>query len=246
MNNNTKPSMALLLSLLSLTALVGCASQHPTSPGASPDLSPTSTMPRSSDLEVHMIDAIDAGDPGAVQAILDQGLSPDAPIGGPAADPVLPLHRAAANDQAEIVAVLIDAGATVDATTSGSTPLMLAASSAGPDTIEALLAGGADISRPNPSFYSATAWHLAAKDGNVEALQIFLDAGVDIDLVDTTDTTALIYASFYGETEAVRFLVDHGADPNIRDNWNTTALGWATYNGHTEAAAILEAAGGEE
>jgi ankyrin repeat protein len=233
-----------VLSALALTALVGCAAEQSPATGASPSPS-VSTPAVALSPEQQMIDAIDAGDADAAQAVLDAGLSPDAPLGGPAIDPQLPLHRAAGADHTEIVTVLIDAGATVDATSGGLTPLMLAASSAGADTVQALLDGGADASIPNHKFYSATAWHYAGREGNIPALQTFLDAGVDINLMDTTKTTALIYAAFFGRADAVQFLLDNGADPNLRDVWNSTARGWADFQGFPEVADIIGAAGGE-
>ncbi|MCJ7826643.1 MAG: ankyrin repeat domain-containing protein, partial [Demequinaceae bacterium] len=102
-----------------------------------------------------------------------------------------------------------------------------------------------DVSLPNPKYYTATAWHYAAREGNIPALQVFLDAGVDIDLEATTHMTALIYAAFFGRAEAVQFLIDEGADLNVRDELNSTARGWAAYQGFPEIAAIIEAAGGE-
>jgi ankyrin repeat protein len=225
-----------------LAALVGCAAEQ--SPAASPSASPP-VAPTEVSLEQQMIDAIDAGDVEAAQAVLEAGLSPDAPLGGTAADPRLPLHRAAQADQTEIVTMLLDAGATVDATSGGLSPLMLAASSAGADTVQALLDGGADLTLPNYKFYSATAWHYAGREGNIPALQTFLDAGVDINLEDTTRTTAVIYAAFFGQADAVQFLIDHGCDLNIRDQWNSTARGWADFQGFPEIAEMIADAGGE-
>jgi len=234
---HTKPS-AVLVFFLSLTALAGCASQQSSNSEAGV---PTS----SANLEQQMMDAIDAGDPNAVQAILDQGLSPDAPIGGLADDPQLPLHLAAKVDQADVIVVLIDADATVDATSGGLTPLMLAASSAGAETVEALVQGGADMDIINPNWDGSTALHYAAREGNVEALGALLDAGFgNIDLQNTQKRTALMYAAIEGKAEAVEILVERGAELNIRDQFNTTARGWADYWGHTEIAEYLEAAGG--
>jgi ankyrin repeat protein len=233
---------AIAFASISLAALVGCAAEQ--SPAASPSTSPPVAPTTHVSLEQRMIDAIDAGDVEAARAVLDAGLSPDAPIGGTAADPQLPLHRAAGADQTEIVTTLLDAGATVDATSGGLSPLMLAASSAGADTVQALLDGGADPTLPNYKFYSATAWHYAGREGNIPALQVFLGAGVDINLMDTTKTTALIYAAFFGQAEAVEFLLANGADPNIRDQWNSTARGWADFNGFPEIAGMIKDAGG--
>ena len=228
---------------IALVALAGCGDVQ--SSAASPSSAPASDAPSVSlSLEQRMIDAIETGDVAAAQAVLEEGLSPDAPLGGTAADPFMPLHRAAGADQAGIVSLLIEAGATVDATTGGLTPLMLASSSGSVDTIQALLDGGADPTLPNFKYYGLSAWHYAARDGNIPALQTFLDWGVDVDYQDTTYGTAVSWAAGSGQAEAVEFLIAAGADLNLRDTTTTTPLGWAIAGGFTEVAEMLEAAGG--
>ncbi len=228
-------ALASLAALASLT-LFGCSAANP-SPSAT-------TSPLT--LEEQMVQAIDAGDVTAVDAVLAAGLSSDANL-GIGTEPVTPLHRAAAQDQADIVTLLIARGATIDAASGGITPLMMAAGSgAGEATIAALLAGGADPLLQNARSYGMNALHYAARAGNVVALGVMLDTGVDINIEDPTKTTALIYAAYYGRTEAVTFLIAQGADVNVRDQWNTTARGWAIQQGFPEVAALVEAAGGVE
>jgi ankyrin repeat protein len=226
---------------LALAALVGCAAEQ--SPGT--DASPTSSIPAASlSLEQRMIDAIEAGDVEAVRAVLDAGLSPDAPMGGPAADPQTSLHRAAVADQPAIVTALIEAGATVDVASGGLTPLMLAASYAGPETIQALLDGGADPYVPNPRNYRMLAIHYSARDGNLAALTTFLEQGMDIEIVDDWHFTPLIHACIGADEEVVRFLIAEGANINARDRDGSTPLTWATIYQNEEIIEIITSAGG--
>ena len=66
------------------------------------------------------------------------------------------LHYAAWTGNGPTVRALLSAGARVnDATTSGSTPLMIAMLYGRPDVVEALLAGGADVNARSPSGWTA-------------------------------------------------------------------------------------------
>src|SRR5215470_18366939 len=58
----------------------------------------------------------------------------------------IPLHRAAANDSAQVAKLLLQAGSSLTATgTDGWTPLHLAAVSGSSEVVKILVAAGADI-----------------------------------------------------------------------------------------------------
>ena len=100
---------------------------------------------------------------------------------------------------AEIVQVLLDAGADQSLTTAdGTTPFMAAAGL------------GRSTFRPN--------WTRGRRSQGAEsATRVLLEAGAEINVVNEADFTALHGAAFRGLNEVVRYLVEQGADIDARD-----------------------------
>ena len=100
---------------------------------------------------------------------------------------------------ADIVQVLLDAGADQSLTTDdGTTPFMAAAGL------------GRSTFRPN--------WTRGARSpGAEEATRMLLKAGAEINAVNEADFTALHGAAFRGLNEVVKYLVEQGADIDARD-----------------------------
>jgi ankyrin repeat protein len=88
--------------------------------------------------------------------------------------------------------------------------------------------------------YSNEAFANAAKDGDKLAVELFLDAGMNVD-AKSNSPRALEYASQYGQTEIVKLLLDKGAD--VKGDAGGRALQGASRNGHTEIVQLLKAAG---
>ncbi|MFD0982825.1 ankyrin repeat domain-containing protein [Tropicimonas aquimaris] len=102
------------------------------------------------------------------------------------------LHRAAASDSAEVVRLLLDAGADIMVLDDlGNTPLHDAASrSASVEVIRELIEAGADIHATNEAGW--TPLHRAAFGKNEpEILQVLLDAGCDPNALDEGGFTPL-------------------------------------------------------
>ncbi|KAF5664588.1 NACHT ankyrin domain-containing protein [Fusarium circinatum] len=57
----------------------------------------------------------------------------------------------------------------------------------------------------------------AAHNGSIAVAQLLLDHGVDINMKDFQDQTALVQAAKHGREDLVRFLFDHGAQFDITD-----------------------------
>jgi len=101
-----------------------------------------------------------------------------------------PLHEAAGKSLVDLVRLLVDAGADVNARDKFSnTPLRMCASNA-------------------QSFANLETFK--------QTVQILLDAGADINSGTTINTTSLHSVVKWGNIDAVRFMIEHGADPNIR------------------------------
>jgi len=110
----------------------------------------------------------------------------------------------------------------------GATPFLRAAQSGDVTLMKYLLAHGADPKIPTA--HNDTALAVAAGIGwvegityewsekeNIEAVQMCLDAGIDVNAVDTEGRTALHGAAHKGRTQVIQMLVDHGANLEAHD-----------------------------
>jgi uncharacterized protein len=121
--------------------------------------------------------------------------------------------------------------------TTGSTPLLRAAKAGDVDAMRLLLAKGADIklaTKPgiNPLMAAAglgtkeedTTGRLKTEAQAIEAIELCLKAGVDINAIDSRGQTAVYGAAVHGYDQVVQFLADHGARLDIKDKRGKTAL----------------------
>jgi ankyrin repeat protein len=72
--------------------------------------------------------------------------------------------------------------------------------------------------------YSANSFVETARKGNSYLLEIFLDAGMDPNAVNSSSNTALMEAAAFDRLEAVKLLLGRGADLSLRDKYGRTAL----------------------
>ena len=160
-----------------------------------------------------LIDASRNGEIEAVRSLLAEG----ADVNETQGDGMSALHWAAEFGHAEVVDLLLSAGAAMEAKTRiGSyTPLHLASRSGHGQIASALLDAGA-----NPHAITTnsgvTSLHLAASaiDG-VDAVTALLRHGALVDAreVSSGGQTPLIFAAAHNRTEVVVELLGHGADP---------------------------------
>ena len=111
----------------------------------------------------------------------------------------------------ELVTLLIDAGADVNATTkSGQTPLILAAQNGHDKVVELLLGAGANVKAVNTR--GASALFMAAQEGHDKAVKLLLKKGADAKTVNANGTSALFMAVKKGYHEVVKLLLEKGVD----------------------------------
>lgn len=163
----------------------------------------------------------------------------------PGRDGLRPLHNAVIFRRKEIVALLIQRGAEVDAKENkGRTPLLSFAATGGSDIEIArmLLAAGAD-----PEIKSATdddsyaALHYAAETGNVELGKLLIAAHVDVNYRNHDGDAALHFGLESNHLEIVQLLIAHGADVNMVNRRGESPLFIAGRN--PEMQQLLIAAG---
>jgi uncharacterized protein len=154
-------------------------------------------------------DAAMRGDVEAVKELIKSGADVNVSQG----DGMTALHWAGVNDNAEMVAVLVKAGAKLETGTRiGSyTPLHVAAREGSAAAVRALLEAGA--SAKSTSTTGVTPLHEAAMGGNVTVVGQLISAGADVNAAEPAyGQTPLMLAAAQGRTEAVKMLVERGAN----------------------------------
>ena len=129
------------------------------------------------------------------------GGQPGLPSGGPA------LHSAIANGDVEMVRILIDGSADVNARdTFGDPPLHAAIYKGHVDIVSLLLARGANVDAKNT--FGDPALHRAILDGDREIVRILVDAGADVNITNAFGDSALELAVSQGDQEILQILLD--------------------------------------
>jgi ankyrin repeat protein len=173
-----------------------------------------------------------------VHSLLDSGASPNAHLPRPwdyswqdltdnlseedyangLKSPTLVLAAAAGN--LNIVKLLLDRGAAVDATDlNGNTALMMASSTGNLQCVKLLLHKGA-----NPNAQTTQKWGgmtplmFAAHRGNAQVVLELINRGANVNLGDNDGFTPLMRAASESQVEVAKTLLSHGANVNARDN----------------------------
>ena len=130
-----------------------------------------------------------------------------------------PLHWPSHNNFTEIVTLLLDAGAAIEAdevNCYGGKPLHWASEHA-PATVALLLQRGANVNsrniKPDSDFYGMTPLIMNATQRNdcAEATELLLNAGADIHAADAQGRTALVHARQRNLTRITQTLLRRGA-----------------------------------
>ncbi|NCW79027.1 MAG: ankyrin repeat domain-containing protein, partial [Oxalobacteraceae bacterium] len=163
-----------------------------------------------------LFEAIDAGDTAKLQTLLRQSPALRDTLDSQAPGDT-PLCRAARRGKVDIVNLLIQMGAPVDARArNGSTPLMFAAQAGQLEVIDRLcLSGALDACK-----------RLASRNANLTAK-------------NGQGDTCLIWAAFRGYTAVVNWLLDQGVAIDEPNNLGNTALMVACMTGHLEVVQLL-------
>jgi ankyrin repeat protein len=80
----------------------------------------------------------------------------------------------------------------------------------------------------------------AATGDNARAVELLLEAGAEVNAVDTTEGfTALMHAAAEGHVEVVKVLLKYHADPAVRDTDGDTARDSASRNRNVDVVQLL-------
>ena len=102
----------------------------------------------------------------------------------------------------------------------------------------------AEAAQPEPPKAKAPdiSIHVAADEGNIEAVKQHLAAGTDVNAKGDEGLTPLHYAVARGHKEVAELLITKGADVNAKDDDGWTPLHDAAFEGHKEIVELLIAA----
>jgi ankyrin repeat protein len=82
--------------------------------------------------------------------------------------------------------------------------------------------------------------------GFIPTLQVFVDAGWDVNMVLKYEGDALVLAVNHNKVDIVRWLLEHGANPTLHEGWNgRTTLGDAAVRASPEIISMLVKSGTE-
>ena len=164
----------------------------------------------------------------AVQFLIAKGLSAN---DRNSVDGRGPLHEACVKGYADLIPILLHAGADPDSKEkSGQSPLDLALAYKNVNAVKALL----DSDRhAGPELASAAAaMENATMRGQVEVVRLLLSSGLDINRPAPGGTTYLHDASLKGQVRVVALLLDAGAKLEARNQSGGTALHDAALGGN--------------
>ncbi|CAG7629519.1 unnamed protein product [Allacma fusca] len=149
-----------------------------------------------------------------------------------------PLCASCANGREEVVDLLLQHEASVNAVNMRDCPpLILAATGGHSSILKRLLDKGAPVNRADSN--NRTALIVAAKEGHVDVVDLLLQVGADVNLMDKDGLTALSWASLRGQKVVVHSLLAAEADVNHADISGRTPLDLASYCGSEEITQLL-------
>jgi len=140
-------------------------------------------------------------------------------------------------ETAQIVKLLLDAGANANAKDSRGNPALMAAFVRGdPEIVAAMLHAGAAAKATEAS--GSPMIVEAAYSGNLRIVQLLVDAGAGVNQARKDGTTALLVAAAKRKWELCRYLIGKGADVNARLTVGTPLL-FAAAGGDLETVKLL-------
>ena len=93
--------------------------------------------------------------------------------------------------------------------------------------------------------YTEEAFIRTVENGDVDAVNLFITAGISTGAKDARGRTALMIAAAKGRDHLARILLNRGADVNARDATNSTALMDAATGAHHDTLRVLLDSGAE-
>ena len=180
--------------------------------------------------------AIRSGNESLVKLLIHAG----APVNPKESKLFSPLADAAMTHHAEVMEVLLQAGAKVDAVDhNGMTPL-LSNGLFETNVTQVLLEAGANVNAADER--GETPLMKASGFGFKQTVKVLIERRADVNLKDRKGRTALMHAAAGQVSDTIPLLLENGADPNAQDNEGKTALDLADASNNLGAIAMLSVA----
>ncbi|HUA82137.1 MAG TPA: ankyrin repeat domain-containing protein [Dyella sp.] len=174
------------------------------------------------------------GRPDAVMTLLANGANPLTTD----ADGNTSLHGAVLSGEATIAAMLLDAGASIDAVNqAGASPLSIACRAANWPLVQFLLERGAKVFQAGGEPALVAAAGIAEDD--ITGVKMLLKHRAAVNVIDARQRSALMVAAAEGHEQIVRTLCGAHADVNLTDHHGSTALMEAARAGAVGVVALL-------
>ena len=148
-----------------------------------------------------------------------------------------PLQWAARQGHADVVRLLLEKGANVNAQRlqgHGETPLYQAASNGHADVVGLLLQKGANVNA-----LGSAPLYGAASNGHADVARLLLQKGANVNAQDQGGGAPLYGAASNGNADVVRLLLEKGANVNAQRQDGWTPLHEAALWGHAEIVSLL-------
>jgi ankyrin repeat protein len=154
----------------------------------------------------------------------------------------LNLFEAAATGQTDRVRTLIQEDPAVVNTYSpdGFAPLSLAAFFGHPETVDALLAAGAEVNAPSRESMKLTPLASALATAQNQIARTLIAHGANVNAKAEGDLTPLHTAAARGNIEAATLLLEHGADINATTKDGKKPVSYAEERSHPEMVEFLQ------
>ena len=180
--------------------------------------------------------AIRSGNKEIVQLLISAG----APVNPSATSLWSPLADAAFAKKFDIMKLLLQSGAKVDAPDHRGVPLLVSTGFFDPTVTTILLEAGSDPNGVDRE--GETALIKASGHGVKESVKVLIEHHADVNRKDANGRTALMHAAAGHRSDAIPLLLENGADPNARDNEGNSALDLADKSNNLGAIAMLSLA----
>jgi ankyrin repeat protein len=149
-----------------------------------------------------------------------------------------PLSYAAERGYEQVVKLLLDKGADVNAQGRPYGNALQAASARGhKQVVKLLLDKGADVNTQGRPYGNALC--AASNHGHKQVVKLLLDKGADVNTQGGAYSNALQAASDGGHEQVVKLLLDKGADVNAQGGVYSNALQAASERGHEQVVKLL-------
>jgi len=143
----------------------------------------------------------------------------------------------------EVVRLLLEAGADVDAGSGEATPLHWSTCKESTSVLQLLLDWNADVTLCDR--FGGTPLHAWVRNGGVQGVQLLLDHRAEVDARNARGETPLFVAARRADSSIVKALLRAGARVDAEDDKGRAAFVSAVFWGHFETACVLLESGAD-